>query len=80
MTTKPTLFIAIDSAWKKAVPDDSELFDRPPHLMAIEEEARKLDAILAKKLESPIQMYQDGLISAAEFTAMVVAASLSTDY
>lgn len=40
--------------------------DKPPHLQAHDDMARKLDALLTSKFKEPLQQFDDGLISSVE--------------
>lgn len=56
------LYTKIIQAWDEAGYD----IQKPPHLMAKEELARKLEEQLAERFKEPIQMYNDGLLAASE--------------
>lgn len=68
MATKYETIIAL---WKKA----GNEIEKPPHLMAIDSEARKLDDELGKEFREYITQWEEGLIASVELMEKLVWAA-----
>jgi len=77
-----TLYDRIKEAWAehaKSLPEGVEPWNAPPHIMALEEPARKLDVEFGKQVLPYVDNWKDGLIATVELYEIMVAIANKTE-